>query len=173
MKIKIIKGTKPDTFILEIYGGNPLLTHFFTIGIFHIKSIQKQIEKILKRTPIKIASRKGKARELQKWVANKVSEITGIPCGKDQLIESREMGQSGVDVKLIGKAKEIFPFSIECKAQEKLNLYDAIKQAITNQREGTTWLLFSKKKNTKPIITMDAQEFFNIYSHLIEKNIHD
>lgn len=63
---------------------------------------------------ISVKSRKAKARRLQQWVAQKISDITGIECGKDEDIESREMGQSGVDIKLRGDAKYMFPFSVEC-----------------------------------------------------------
>ena len=47
---------------------------------------------------IKVSSAKAKARILQNWVAQKISEITGIACGKDCQIEGREMGQQGTAV---------------------------------------------------------------------------
>jgi hypothetical protein len=102
-------------------------------------------------------------------VAQKISDITGIPCGKDELIESREMGQAGSDVKLIGEAKKLFPFAVECKRQEKLNLHDAIKQAKANQDANKTldWLVISRRSNEEAIITMDADRFFAMYERLI------
>ncbi len=112
------------------------------------------------KKPISIASRKAKARKLQQWVCQKVSDLLKIPWGKDELIASREMGQSGVDVKLIGVAKEQFPFSVECKWQETWSIPEWVKQAKANQKEGTDWLLVCKRKNEKPIIIMDAGEFF-------------
>jgi hypothetical protein len=122
-----------------------------------------------KKAPISIASRKAKARELQKYVAQKISDITGIPCGKDELIESREMGQAGSDIKLIGPAKKAFPFAVECKRQEKLNLHDAIKQAKANQTKDTDWLVVTRRSNEEAIITMDADKFFEMYERLIPK----
>lgn len=128
------------------------------------------IEKVKKKKqPISIASRKAKARELQKYVAQKISDITGIPCGKDELIESREMGQAGSDIKLIGPAKKAFPFAVECKRQEKLNLHEAIKQAKANQPEGTDWLVVTRRSNEEAIITMDADKFFELYERLIPR----
>ncbi len=123
----------------------------------------------MKKKPISIASRKAKARELQKYVAQKISDITGIPCGKDELIESREMGQAGSDIKLIGEAKKKFPFSVECKRQEKFNLHDAIKQSKANQMEGTDWIVISRRSNEEAILTMDADKFFKLYERLIPR----
>ncbi len=122
-----------------------------------------------KNRPISIASRKAKARELQKYVAQKISDITGIPCGKDELIESREMGQAGSDVKLIGEAKKKFPFSVECKRQEKFNLHDAVRQSKANQMEGTDWIVISRRSNEEAILTMDADKFFKLYERLIPR----
>ncbi len=122
-----------------------------------------------KKKPITIASRKAKARELQKYVAQKISDITGIKCGKDELIESREMGQQGSDIKLIGEARKKFPFSIECKRHEKFNLHDAIKQAKFNQMKDTDWLVVSRRSNETAIVTMDADRFFEIYGETMPK----
>ena len=108
------------------------------------------------------ASAKGKARRLQQWVAKKISEVTGIPHGKDELIESREMGQSGVDVKLYGDAKEKFSYSVECKYQETWSIPAWIKQAKENQIKGTDWLLFARKNYHEEIVFMDAEAFFDL-----------
>ena len=112
---------------------------------------------------MKISSKKAKGRRFQQWVAQKISNITGIECGKDCLIESREMGQSGSDIKLYGIAKEKFPFNIECKNQQNWSIPAWIDQAKNNQNEGTNWLLFIKKNHYEPIIIMDAEAFFNLY----------
>lgn len=110
---------------------------------------------------IKISSRKAKARKLQQWVAEQLSNITGIPWGKDLDIESREMGQSGTDVKIRGEAKKYIPFDIECKSTERITLYADIKQAKSNTCDGNMWLLIHKKKYHDPIVIMDANDFFN------------
>ena len=64
---------------------------------------------------MKTSSCKAKGRQLQDWVAQKISELLNIPCGKDEAICGREMGQDGVDIRLIGEARVRFPFSVECK----------------------------------------------------------
>ena len=117
---------------------------------------------------ITIAARKAKARRLQNWVAEKISKLLKIPWGKDKEIQGREMGQSGVDVKLYGKALELFPFAVECKWQETWSIPAWIKQAKENQLEGTDWLLVCKKNREDPIIIMDADAFFNLYNKMLK-----
>lgn len=124
-------------------------------------------KKETKKKPISIASRKAKARELQKLVASLISEAIGIPCGKDELIESREMGQAGTDIKLIGPAKEKFPYAIECKRQEKFNLHEAVKQAKANQEERSDWLVVSRRSNEEAIVSMDLNAFFKLFKKSI------
>jgi len=116
---------------------------------------------------IKISSRKAKGRSLQQLVAKKISEITGFEYGKDKDIESRPMAQSGTDIILRGNAQDLFPYSVECKNVENLNLWDAIKQAKANQKEGTDWLLVVKRNNEKPIAIIDAERFFKLNEEVI------
>lgn len=112
---------------------------------------------------IKTSSAKAKGRSLQNWTCQKISDLLGIPWGKDELIASREMGQNGTDVRLVNEAQERFPFSVECKNQEKWNVPAWIKQAKDNQKEGTHWLLIAKKNHAKPVVIMDAETFFELF----------
>lgn len=133
------------------------------------KSTPKSKKKIGGRKKrITTASAKDKGRRLQKWVAQQISRITGIECGKDCLIESREMGQDGVDVKLYGIAEEKFPFSVECKYQEQWALPAYIKQAKANIKKGTDWILFIKKNRYEELVVMNAETFFDIYGEYIK-----
>lgn len=111
---------------------------------------------------ISISSAKAKGRNLQQWTCKKISELLNIPWGKDELIASREMGQPGTDVKLVGEAQERFPFSVECKWQESWSVLTWIKQAQENQKAGTDWLLIMKKNRIKPVVVMDGERFFEL-----------
>ncbi len=111
---------------------------------------------------IKPSSAKAKGRALQQWVCAKISELLKIPWGKDEMIASREMGQPGADVRLVGEARKRFPFSIECKWQESWSVPSWIKQAQANQAEGTDWLLICKKNRMAPVVIMDAERFFEL-----------
>ena len=122
---------------------------------------EKELVKTKKR--ISVQSAKGKGRRLQQWVAKRLSEITGIPSGKDCLIQSREMGQSGTDVKLIGEALEKVGLSIECKAQESWSVHSWVDQAKANQLPDTDWILFAKRNHNKPVVIIDAEVFFKMF----------
>jgi len=117
---------------------------------------------------VKTSSCKAKGRKLQQWVAQKISDLIGYPWGKDELIASREMSQSGTDIRLIGDALKAFPFSVETKAQESWSVHQWVEQAKSNQIAGTDWILFAKRNRSNPIVIMDAETFFKIYKELIK-----
>ena len=112
---------------------------------------------------IKVSSAKAKGRKLQQTVAAMIADCLNIRSGKDELIESREMGQSGTDVKLYGEALERFPYAIECKWQETWSLPAWIKQAKENTSDKMPhWLLFVKKNRHEEVVILDAEHFFEL-----------
>lgn len=123
-----------------------------------------------KKPRIKVSSAKAKGRNLQKWVCEKISQLTGYPTGKDQPIESRPMGQSGTDVRMERCVKKLFPYSVECKAQESWSIPKWIKQAQQNKEKGTDWLLVCKRSRENPIIIMDAEVFFELLKYINDEN---
>jgi hypothetical protein len=129
------------------------------------KRIIMKLDKPHKR--IKVSSAKAKGRNLQKWAVQKIAELLDykLPENKDDShIRSREMGQSGVDVVLSKKAKQKFPFAIECKNQEKINLPEFIKQAKANGDDHLYPLLIVKNKTLKePLLIMEWGTFEALY----------
>jgi len=118
---------------------------------------------------IKVSSAKGKGRNLQKWVCERISELTGIPYDQSDdycLIHSREMGQSGLDVILRGEAKEKFPFSCECKATETFSLVAAIKQVKEAQLPDTDWLVIHRQKAVPETVVVCS---WNTFEGLLRK----
>ena len=113
---------------------------------------------------IKTKSAKAKGRRLQNWICEQISKLIGYEWGKDEPIAPREMGQSGVDVRLVGDARDAFPWSIEAKYQEKWNIPEWIQQAKKNRLPRTDWLLVVKKNRIDPIVILDAEVFFEILS---------
>ena len=111
---------------------------------------------------MKTKSSKAKGRRLQNWVAEQISLLTGFSWGRDQAIEPRIMGQSGVDVRLSEAALALFPFSVEAKNVERLSFWPAVHQARGNQLPNTDWLLFIKKNNEQPVAVMGATAFFDL-----------
>jgi len=124
------------------------------------------LSKLFKKT-ITVASRKGKARVLQSWVCERVSELTGVPRGKDEEITSREMGQSGTDVRMSKQVLQMFPYSVECKNQETWSLPAFIAQSKKNQLPDTDWLLFLTKNGHEEIAVLDGDVFFKILAKTI------
>ena len=118
---------------------------------------------------MKTRSAKNKGLRLQKWVAEKISDLTGIKIVEDGDIQSRQASQSGADVIIRGKATDLWPFGgPECKNVERLNLYKSIDQAKQYESKGKPWILFHKKNNNKPIVIMDAEEFFKFLERYIK-----
>jgi len=114
---------------------------------------------------ISISRRKEKAKELQRWVCEKISQLTGLRwgvSGDDAEIESRPMGQTGTDVRLGEQARKLFPFSVECKRAESWGVPAWVEQAKENQLPGTDWLLIVKRSRRSPIAIMDAERFFDL-----------
>lgn len=122
----------------------------------------KENQRKTKKVKISIASAKAKGRRLQQFICTKISDLLNIPWGKDELIASREMGQSGTDIRLIGTAKKRFPYSVECKWQETWSIHSFIEQAKANQIQGTDWLLFCKRNSRDAIVILDVHTFFSI-----------
>lgn len=120
----------------------------------------------VKKHRIKVSSAKAKGRNLQKSICRKISELTGYDWGKDCAIESRPMGQCGVDVRMETAVKELFPFATECKWQETWSIAQWIKQAqaATKLNPDTEWVLFVRKNNLKPesLTVIDTDTFFRM-----------
>lgn len=134
------------------------------------QKIIKKLERLLK--PIKISSRKQKGRNLQKWICQQIANFFHIKYDQqdDQcLIHSREMGQPGVDIILRGDIKNQFPFAIESKNSEQLNILQTIQQAKKNTDNKQDWIIVYKKKALqKPIVIMDWNCFIGMNKKILK-----
>lgn len=123
---------------------------------------------MVKKRKISVQAGKAKGRRLQQWVCEKLSKMLCLPWGPDEMIASREMGQAGCDVRLIGVAKKLFPFAVECKNQEKWAIHQWIKQAKENSSEDMKWLLIAKRNHMDPVVILDAEDFFYIWDKVLK-----
>lgn len=73
------------------------------------------------------------------------------------------MGAGGEDIMLSPKAREMFPYSVECKNVERLNLWDSWKQTETNAGVYQPVLII-KRNNHKPLAVVDAEHFIKVLS---------
>ena len=108
---------------------------------------------------MKTQSAKAKGRRLQQWVRDKLIEALDV---HPEDIESRSMGAGGEDLIMARAAREKFPYSIECKNVEKLNVWDAYSQASENSGDYEP-IVVMKKNGKKPLIVVDAEYFVKIH----------
>ena len=131
-------------------------------------------DKILKKisraeTKIKPSSAKAKGRDFQYKICQMIADKFGVEfvqSDDDCLIHSREMGQHGKDIVLRGEVKKKFPYSIECKAQESVNITEFVNQARENSTETEPWLLIFKKKSlgSEPLVCLEFSRFLSLFS---------
>ena len=107
---------------------------------------------------MKTSSAKAKGRKLQQWFANVLVETLGLD---SEDLESRPMGSQGEDIILGKQSRQLFPFSVECKNQEAVNVWKAYEQASENCK-GYEPLVVIKRNRTKPLVVMDAQKFVEL-----------
>ena len=108
---------------------------------------------------MKTSSAKAKGRRFQQWVRDKLIEQLDI---HPEDIESRSMGAGGEDLIMARAAREEFPYSIECKNQESLNIWKAYEQATENSGDYEPEC-FIKRNNQKPLAVVDAEYFVKIH----------
>ncbi len=94
---------------------------------------------------MKPQSAKAKGRKLQQWMRDKLIEELDI---HPEDIESRSMGAGGEDLIMARAARQNFPFSIECKNVEKLNVWDSYDQASANSGKHEPLLVMKKDGET-------------------------
>lgn len=107
---------------------------------------------------MKPQSAKAKGRRLQQDVRNRLIEELDV---HPEDIESRSMGASGEDLIMARAAREKFPYSIECKNQEKLNVWNAYTQCDQNAKHYEP-LVIIKKNNFKSLAVVDLDHFINM-----------
>ena len=67
-------------------------------------------------------------------------------------------------------ARKRYPYSIECKNVEKLNIWDAIKQATSNCKKYIPMVIF-KRNNHKVWIAMPLEDFMEMQHGLKKDDI--
>ena len=107
---------------------------------------------------MKTQSAKAKGRRLQQWFRDLLIEKLQV---HPEDIESRSMGAGGEDLIMARAARSKFPYSIECKNVEKLNVWDAYSQAKENSGDYEP-IVVMKKNGKKPLVVLDADYFVRL-----------
>ena len=104
-------------------------------------------------------SRKAKGRRLQNWVRDSLRGL--FLALTDDDVKVAIMGERGADVKLSKRAKNVFPYDIECKNTEGWKkLYDAYDQASSHGNDQP--LVFIKMNHRNPLAIIDAKHFMRL-----------
>ena len=108
---------------------------------------------------MKPQSAKNKGRTLQKWVVQQLIETFDI---HPEDIKSCSMGAGGEDLIMARAARKKFPMSIECKNQEKVNVWESYKQAEDNSGKYEPVVIIKRNKS-KPLVVVDAEYFVSLF----------
>jgi hypothetical protein len=109
---------------------------------------------------MKTRSAKNKGKRLQNSVRDILFETFKEDLEPDD-VKSAVMGDSGEDIQLSPAARKLIPYSIECKNQEKLNIWSALEQAEDNSKESTPVLIF-KRNRSKTYAVIEFKEFVEL-----------
>jgi len=115
---------------------------------------------------MKTQSRKAKGRRLQQQFRDLLIEKLDID---PEDIESRSMGAGGEDLIMSKAARTKFPYSIECKNQERMNIWSAWEQANSNKGMYEP-LVVIKKNGVRPLVVLDAENFLEMIKEFNNDN---
>lgn len=107
---------------------------------------------------MKTSSAKQKGRKLQQWTRDVLLGLFDGLTNND--IRSTSMGASGEDVQLSEAARRKIPYQIETKAYATFAIYKHYEQAAAHGDHEP--LLVIKGNHKKPLVVMDAGEFFKL-----------
>ena len=122
--------------------------------------------KLIGNMMMKTQSRKAKGRRLQRQFMQLLIEKLDID---SEDIESRSMGAGGEDLIMSKAARNKFPYSVECKNQERINIWSAWEQANNNKGIYEP-LVVIKKNGVRPLVVLDAENFLDMIKEFNNDN---
>ena len=103
---------------------------------------------------MKPKSSKAKGRVLQNLVRDKIVEV--FPHFEVDIdIRSAIMGETGEDIKLSKKAREQFPFSVECKSLASVAVYRKMEEAPAKCHKRATPQVVVTEDRKKTLAILD------------------
>lgn len=115
-----------------------------------------------------IASRKNKARELQKYLAQHFTDLFGLEEGD---IVSRPMGSGGEDLLFSPAARSKFPVSIEAKSTTTTPGTGALKQAKANAKDFASMVIWKPRGvgPNKSRVIMELEDFTKLIEYFLKR----
>jgi hypothetical protein len=117
---------------------------------------------------MRTSSAKAKGRRAGQEVKDLIVDIYQL---STQDIIVTPSGVTGPDVLLSEHAASKLPFAIECKNQEKLNIWTALEQAQSHTKclPGYEPVLFFKRNRSKLYVALDAEYFLKHFKNRNDK----
>ena len=115
-------------------------------------------------------SAKAKGRKFQQKVRDKI--ITAFRLNAED-VRSTSMGAGGEDIQLSPYARQLFPYSVECKKNKSFAIYKQYEQAQANcpsvpspTGETVEPILFIEGDHKKPLVVLDMNHFFALLKYM-------
>jgi hypothetical protein len=118
---------------------------------------------------MRTSSAKAKGRRLQDETKNAI--LKAFPDLEPDDVKCAIMGESGTDIKLSPAARKKFPYAVECKNVEKLNIWSALEQANENTPENQTSLLIFKRNRSDTFVALPLSHFISLVQDKQQKPI--
>lgn len=122
---------------------------------------------------MKTSSAKAKGRRLQQAIRDALRDIGKHYGLEPDDIESRGMGQNGVDIILSPAAFRVFNLDIEAKNVEKLNVPATFFEHFKKYAERPALkILVHSKNRSEPLVTFRWEDFLEILAATIANQQH-
>lgn len=108
------------------------------------------------------SARKAKGRRLAQKAKDMMLEYKPDLHADDIVVTSS--GDTGEDLKLSPKARECFPFAIECKNQESLNFWKSFEQAKAHVKEDRIALLIASRNRSDVLAILKFEDLLKLIS---------
>lgn len=109
---------------------------------------------------MKTSSAKAKGRRCAQEVKDLIAKIFPVI---PEDIHVTSSGVGGPDLQFFGPARFIFPYAVECKNHEKLNIWEAYEQAKNHlknpQFKDCKPIVFFKRNRSQLMVCLSAEDF--------------
>lgn len=110
---------------------------------------------------MKPAAAKAKGRTLCKETKECIHKH--LPFLHDDDVKVTSSGAGGEDISLSKAARDVLPFSVECKNRQRFSLWEAYNQAKDNAK-GWEPIVVHRKNHTKPVVIVDLEYFIRLHA---------
>jgi hypothetical protein len=109
---------------------------------------------------MKTSSAKAKGRRL----ASKVREelLEWAPDLSERDIQITPSGLNGPDLYFSPRAEDVYPLVLECKNQEKINIWASIEQSESHVRDGLIPVLAFSRNHAEVMVCLKLENFLKL-----------